>query len=207
RGRSTNVVREVLQKDEVALAKLQAIQQMKRQLAATKQQLRPSNNTSDDEIERPMAASREELLEAKKSLEDRIKSEEKLWKDASRRTEEALWKVASPVFVSETKQQESEKLLGKQPVPVHELPFPIDATDVAWSEIGMQLQHAFKSFALEFFANYPGIEVSRCPRVGCTEKKDPSQSTTGVISVDRAHAIWGCSGDVGKNDEGEASVK
>jgi hypothetical protein len=203
RGRSPEVVQDVLRQDEIARSRLQSIQQTKRSLAAVKQRLRPSKNSAGDVSALSSATetfSREELLEEKKRLEELIASEEKLWKDAVQLTETLLWKVASQVDLSAFQGQQCEGGVALQPV---EKPMLTVGDGDVLSQIGMELQHALKSYALRFFAEYPSMQLPRGLSVERVDTKDPTRNVAGVIDVDLAHSIWGCTGQSYGNSRGE----
>ncbi|KAL3912005.1 MAG: hypothetical protein SGILL_007058, partial [Bacillariaceae sp.] len=189
RGESGDVVQVVLQNDEAARSLLQSIQRSKRSLAAVKQQLRPVKKNDRDESSSATASSREDLLEEKKKIEERIVAEEKVWREATRTTEALLWKVASQVDLPSTSQDQEP---DKDFVATEMLPCTNDG-DEAMSQLGMELQHAWKSHAMQSFAEYPSVQLPRGLRVERVVTKDCNKKSTGVIGVDAAHSLWGCS--------------
>ena len=96
----------LLDKDELCRKYMYQIQQYKKQIKHIQQQLRPSlSNSSDDKNEtnenisqQQQQPRRETLLQDKKELEDQIQHVEILLATATRETQQALWKLGSPII-------------------------------------------------------------------------------------------------------------
>lgn len=174
----------VVQKDQESRNHLRTLQDFKRRLNVLQQSLRPSqketkcaivDNANDDEEDQFRAA----LLEERAQIQQKIQMINAKWKASCRDTQEALWKLASPVDVVGCEQN------GRQ-----EIPDPLEGSGfsviVPPSHLGSEdtqtavdLHRAFSHYALQFFGAYPLLHMSRETSLAC-------------VSADRAHALWGC---------------
>ena len=120
-GDPVDLVDVVVQKDELCRNKLQTLEEYKRSLNQLQKKLKPirCNNTNknkkekekkkknapDDELDdqsssllSPLSSTiRQDLIEEKKLLEEKIKKANILWKDSFKDTQKALYKLASPL--------------------------------------------------------------------------------------------------------------
>ena len=215
---TTTTTTVLLDKDELCRKYMYQIQQYKKRIKHIQQQLRPSLiNSSDDKNEtnenissqqqqqqqQQQQPRRETLLQDKKELEDQIQHVEILLATATRETQQALWKLGSPIIENSQEQQQQKydssvdvlEEVGSSAL----LSSLLEGNNhVSQSGLGMAIQQSWKQHTMEYFAStYPSVELPR--GIGVVQDVLATTSTTSTnnlystfIDPDFAHAIWGC---------------
>ncbi|MGK3735456.1 MAG: seryl-tRNA synthetase, partial [Bacillariaceae sp.] len=220
-GDPVDLVDVVVQKDELCRNKLQTLEEYKRSLNQLQKKLKPirCNNTNknkkekekkkknapDDELDdqsssllSPLSSTiRQDLIEEKKLLEEKIKKANILWKDSFKDTQEALCKLASPIGGSTITVTDDVTDINIVEDVYTEIMLPSLLSSTMRSGLGMDLEQAWKQYTLRYFAAYSWVELPQGVPV-IRRRQQQQQQAPAVedasfsIDPDRAHALWGC---------------
>ena len=214
---TTDLIDDVLHKDELSRKNLQTLQEHKKSLKQFQVRLRPkkttrNHNTSGSEAKGTnndaikeqnldnKKDNRESLLIEKKAMETKIRLAEVDWKASLEDTHKTLCKLASPVTTSTRMKQNGNgddnvyNYLDANQVHVMPIPFSLPFSGARRSSLGMDLEQAWRQYTLRHFAAYLWVEMPRgMPVVEEILSDNPSNlSDFSSINLDRAHELWGC---------------
>uniref|UniRef100_A0A7S0TBP2 Uncharacterized protein n=1 Tax=Pseudo-nitzschia delicatissima TaxID=44447 RepID=A0A7S0TBP2_9STRA len=173
---STDLVDDVLRKDELSRKNLQNLQEHKRALKQLQVRLRPKKNAEENRKD-----DRENLMKEKKSVEAKIRLAEADWKASLEDTHKTLCRLASPV----TKPNDYDLDASQVNVMPFSLPF-----GHAKSSLGMDLEQAWRQYTLCHFADYLWVKL---PRGIPVLEKSPLEPPLdfAFVNLDRAQELWG----------------
>jgi hypothetical protein len=219
-GDSVDLVDVVVQKDELCRNKLQTLEEYKKSLNQLQQKLKPirCNNTKNKKEKKnapnkpddqssltPLSSSnRQDLIEKKKLLEGKIEEANILWKDSYKDTQEALYKLASPLggvtgtAVEDVTDNIVEDVYTEIVMPSFltsssSSSSSLRQTACMRSRLGMDLEQAWKQYTLRYFASYPWVELPQgVPVIRRRQQQQAAEDASYSIGPDRAHALWGC---------------
>ena len=219
-GDSVDLVDVVIQKDELCRNKLQKLEEYKRSLNQLQKKLKPirCNNTKNKKEKKnapnkpdeqsslsPLSSSnRQDLIEEKKLLEEKIKEANILWKGSFKDTQAALYKLASPlggVAVTATAVEDVTDNIVEDVYTEIVMPSFLSSSSSSSlrqsaymrSRLGMDLEQAWKQYTLRYFASYPWVELPQgVPVIRRRQQQEAVEDVSFSIDPDRAHALWGC---------------
>jgi hypothetical protein len=222
-GDSVDLVDVVVQKDELCRSKLQTLEEYKRCLNQLQQKLKPirCNNTKNKKEKKnapnkpddqsslsPLSwSNRQDLIEEKTLLEEKIKGANILWKNSFKDTQEALYKLASPlggVTVTVTATEDVTDNIVEDVYTEIVMPSFLSSSSLRQSanmrsRLGMDLEQAWKQYTLRYFVSYLWVELPQgVPVIRRRQQQQAAEDASFSIDPDRAHALWGCCDN--KND-------
>jgi hypothetical protein len=187
-----HVVQQVLDADEASRVRLSELQEVQRKLADVKRHLKPNQRSFDEDKSgdhlTTESKSREKWLEEKLRLESEILMLDELWRESLQKAEKSSWKLASPLDI--VKDQPSTEQ-GNQSFLQCEDIVPKSAHS-ALSEVGMDLQNAWKQHTMQYFADFPAVQICSGLQVERSKNSQKCGEIPGCLDPERAHAIWGC---------------